>query len=242
MGFTLLGILSAAAGGGAQVEATGGTVTDLDGFRYHTFNSSGTLTVVNGGEVEYFVLGGGANGQNSVTNLLAGTGGGSGYAAFGSYLLETNETITIGAGGGSPSTFGAISANGGSGATGGSGGGGGADTGWFGGSGGSNGANGGNPGGGNINQRGLGSGVSISTTWVTPGLGGSGGSPFTDGSFAARAQAGGIYAGGGGGSSGGNAKNGVSASANTGGGGGGGGRGGSGGSGGSGVVIVRYPI
>jgi hypothetical protein len=41
-------------------DATGGTVTTPgDGYKYWTFNSSGTLTVISPGTVEYLVVAGG---------------------------------------------------------------------------------------------------------------------------------------------------------------------------------------
>ena len=61
------------------VEATGGTETTItDGgidYKVHTFTSSGTLNVTNGGEVEYLVIAGGGGGDR-----ISGNGGGGGGA------------------------------------------------------------------------------------------------------------------------------------------------------------------
>jgi hypothetical protein len=121
---------------------TGGTVTTSGGYKYHTFTTSGTLTCVTPGDVEYFVVAGGGGGENVA-------GGGAGGVVTGSMLVSSNQTVTVGAGGvgattvgaavtatkGSDSSFGAVVALGGgygqfgngdtAGADGGSGGGGG---------------------------------------------------------------------------------------------------------------------
>jgi len=54
--------------GGAGVIATGGTVTEYRGKRYHTFTGSGTFEVVYapaGVTMEYVVIGGGAGGATA---------------------------------------------------------------------------------------------------------------------------------------------------------------------------------
>ncbi len=66
------------------VVATGGTVTDYtqDGknYRVHTFTSSGTFTVTQGGSVDYLVIGGGGGGGGdySGSHWTGGGGGGAG--------------------------------------------------------------------------------------------------------------------------------------------------------------------
>jgi len=55
--------------------ATGGTVTTSDGYKIHTFTSSGDFTVTSGGNVEYLIVAGGG-GAGSGT---AGGGGAGGY-------------------------------------------------------------------------------------------------------------------------------------------------------------------
>jgi len=84
------------------IVATGGTIYDEDGFRYHIFTSSGTFAATDGGEVEVLlVAGGGAGARQSAS----GGGGGAG----GVLLLDgvnaltvassTNYTVTVGTGG-----------------------------------------------------------------------------------------------------------------------------------------------
>ena len=71
-----------------------GTVTASGAYKIHTFTSSGTFTVLSGGEVDYLVVAGGG-------------GGGSGGGGAGGMLTGTNlslppdtYTITVGDGGG----------------------------------------------------------------------------------------------------------------------------------------------
>ena len=130
------------------VSAIGGTITSSAGYTIHTFTSSGTLTVVSGGDVEYLVVaGGGAGGYahgggagaggmrtGTITNLTPGTytitqGGGGTYATTstggnGSDSTALGLTATGGGGGGKGygSSGGAVGANGNSGGSGGGGG------------------------------------------------------------------------------------------------------------------------
>jgi hypothetical protein len=62
------------------VSATGGTVTTSGLYTIHTFNSSGTFSVISGGTVEYLVIAGGGGGGGSWTtgNWTGGGGGGAG--------------------------------------------------------------------------------------------------------------------------------------------------------------------
>lgn len=115
-----------------SIQATGGSVTTisdgLDNYRVHTFTSSGTFTVVSGGEVEYLVVGGGAGGRASGK----GGAGGGGYrcsvagessgrnssAETKVNLAQGSYTVTIGAGGsantnGASTTFSSITSLGG---------------------------------------------------------------------------------------------------------------------------------
>ena len=105
----------------AVPEFTGGTITTPgDGYKYYTFNSSGTLGVVTGGDVEYAVVGGGGAGGGRQSG-----GGGAGGIVFGTVTVSVAQTVTVGAGGvhsrgdidrsGSASSLGAISAPGGGG-------------------------------------------------------------------------------------------------------------------------------
>jgi hypothetical protein len=246
--------------------ATGGAITEVGGYRIHTFTASGTFTAEGAANVEVLVVAGGGGGAGSPWG--GGGGGGGGVIHHPTYPVTAGAiTVTVGAGGaantvGGDSFFGPMKAFGGGGACsncgpGGSGGGTSHSS-----PGGSSNAttqtnNNGGTGYGNIG----GSAVYSDPYWTGTGggAGGPGGSGnstggvgrafSTSGSSIYYAGGGGqvnnngfITAGGtGGGGSGINGGNGQAGTVNTGGG-GGGSRGGSGGTGGSGIVIVRYPI
>jgi hypothetical protein len=204
----------------AAITATGGTVTNVGSYRIHTFTSSGTFEVAEGGDVEYLVVAGGGGG-----GAVHGGGGGAGGFRTGSgfSISSGSYPITVGAGGtgggtnsrspgGSNSTFSTITSIGGggggtyatspsspltTGGTGGSGGGGGSGEGGSG-SGGSGtpgqGNNGGNalaPGSGAICGGGGGAGSAGSNANI-PGNGGNGSASSISGSSV-------TYGGGGGG-------------------------------------------
>ena len=78
------------------VSASGGTETTSGSFRIHTFNSSATLTVFVGGDVEILAVGGGGGAGGNT-----GGGGGAGQLIYSaSFTLPvTASTVTIGAGG-----------------------------------------------------------------------------------------------------------------------------------------------
>ncbi|MBT3192426.1 MAG: hypothetical protein HN341_07710 [Verrucomicrobia bacterium] len=249
------------------VTATGGNSTNrADGYIIHTFTSDGTLTVTDGGGVEYLVVGGGGSGGSGF-----GGGGGAGGMLTGTATVGVNTfTIVVGNGGtavagtvgndGSDSSFGPHTATGGggggnysiAGSTGGSGGGGGGQNTTSGGTATAHGSNGGGcpgadqgaGGGGGAGEAGQdGQGATHKS-----GRGGDGLASSISGTSTYYAQGGcGFWANPGNNANrggGGNSVNGVAAesgTANTGGGGGADtGTGGSSGAGGSGIVIVRY--
>ena len=86
--------------------ATGGTITYVtigsDTYRIHTFTTSGTFTVISGGEVEYLVVAGGGSGGGD----FGAGGGGAGGMLTGtiSSLVDGSYTITVGAGGAASTT------------------------------------------------------------------------------------------------------------------------------------------
>ena len=87
---------------------TGGTVTDVDGFRYHTFTSSDSLVVSTGGSVEVLLVGGGGAGSKSWN---AGGGGGAGGVrvldgANALVLTPATYIITVGDGGSGSTSIG----------------------------------------------------------------------------------------------------------------------------------------
>jgi hypothetical protein len=114
------------------VVATGGTITNVDGYTIHTFTSSGTFQVTAGsGTVELLVVGGGAQGaaNDGTANESGGGGGAGGLVYVAAYPVSAGSySVTIGAGGsgstgsgsdarngvqGSDSVFGAFTALGG---------------------------------------------------------------------------------------------------------------------------------
>jgi hypothetical protein len=206
----------------AAMIATGGTVSNVGGYRIHTFTSSGTFTVTEGGDVEYLVVAGGGGGGSR----HAGGGGAGGFrTGTGMSLTAGSYSVTVGAGGaagiangsaptkGANSSFNGITSLGGGeggqypnqnpGGTGGSGGGGANFTGLSGDVGGAGGA--GTPGQGNNGGSGSGG-----APWAAGGGGGAGSTGFPNPSTST-GGAGGVglsssisgsavfYAGGGGG-------------------------------------------
>ena len=225
------------------VNMSGGTITTevISGvtYRVHTFNSTGTLTVNQGGQASLLMVaggGGGAGGRSSGGS--GGGGGGGGQIYYSSINFTTGGTITIGNGGvgggnseggsnGSDTTFSGLTAI--------AGGGGGAPN-----SGGSSPGNaGGNGGGGGCGPSasgpsagGLGTAGQGNDGSCCAGNGGSsnGVSGYSIGGSGNGCQNGGVASG-------------ASGTANTGNGGGGAyGSVGSGGNGGSGVVKITYQI
>lgn len=68
-------------------------------YKVHLFESSGTLTVTQGGDMEYLIVAGGGGG-----GMDMGGGGGGGGVIMGSAAINSSQTITVGAGGyGAPS-------------------------------------------------------------------------------------------------------------------------------------------
>ena len=262
--FSLYGIKSAALVQGDGVQATGGDEVYLaGGFKHHVFKSSGTLTVTQGGDVEYLVVAGGGGG-GSAYHAAGGGGGAGGLNSTTATVSAQEYVITIGGGGsggisangsggqgsdGSTSSFGSLDS-----ATGGGGGGsgnlnsgsGGVANGRNGGSGGGAGGRAGTTGGtGTSGQGNNGGNRRSDNSGGGGGAGAAGGDAGASTGGAAGAGSsvfGSTYAAGGTGVLvGGSAE--PAGAANTGNGGGpGAGTGQNGAAGGSGIVIVRYPI
>jgi hypothetical protein len=96
---------------GTSVSATGGVVTNIGAYKYHTFTSIGTatFTVSSGGPVEYVIVGGGGAGGGGDVGSGGGAGGFrtnvSGFKSGGntppeSYMLITPGTYNVVVGGG----------------------------------------------------------------------------------------------------------------------------------------------
>ena len=104
--FTSAGVSIFFLAGSASVygRATGGigaptsvTISSVD-YQYLTFNSTGTLTVTSSGFFDYLAIGGGNGSMKEAAATYAGGGGGAGQVVIGSIYLDTDQTITIGAG------------------------------------------------------------------------------------------------------------------------------------------------
>lgn len=101
---------------GFVMSATGGNISNIGVYRYHTFANTGVFNVTsvtsNGMNVEYIVVGGGGGSGRGIGVGFA-SGGGAGGANANSFVVSTatNFTVTVGAGGtaGQPSTSGASS-------------------------------------------------------------------------------------------------------------------------------------
>lgn len=232
----------------SQIIATGGTITEADGYRYHIFTSSQEFSVSNAGDVEVLLVGGGAGGNGGHSE-----GGGGGATSVTSLTLSANSyNIVVGDGGAAASNTNNV--NGGNGGT----------TSAFGISVAGGRADGIGPTGAEIGSLGLGAGGKNSNPrtggdgsyysgftvagspagWYGGGGGGAGGVGYETSPGGAGGKGGGGYGGTG------YQAPPVVAVANTGGAGGSGGIGwcgsvycgGSGTRGASGIVIVRYPI
>jgi|APGre2960657404_1045060.scaffolds.fasta_scaffold00351_16 hypothetical protein len=106
------------------VSATGGTITEINGYRIHTFTTAGNFVIINGGVIEYLIVGGGGAGGGG--RHCGGGGGGAVYIGN-MTILTGSQTIVIGGGGtgqsggpqtnnGNNSSFGTLTAIGGGGA------------------------------------------------------------------------------------------------------------------------------
>jgi hypothetical protein len=88
-------------GGSADLLPTGGTVTELGGYRIHTFTSSGAFNVKGAMNVDVLVVaGGGAGGMYYSTNANGGGGGGGVIVQAGYAVTPGPITVTVGVGGG----------------------------------------------------------------------------------------------------------------------------------------------
>ena len=81
------------------ISATGGTVTEVGGYRIHTFTSNGTFTLISGGDVDYLVVAGGGAGGVSHGGNGVGGGGAGGFLTGNISLGPGSYTITRGGGG-----------------------------------------------------------------------------------------------------------------------------------------------
>jgi hypothetical protein len=90
------------------VSATGGTITEVSGYKIHTFTSSGTFTVIAGGSVEYLVVAGGGGGGSGNGGGGMGGGGAGGLLTSSVTIGPNTYTVTVGDGGVGGSSSGTI--------------------------------------------------------------------------------------------------------------------------------------
>ena len=83
----------------SAVTATGGSTSSLNGYKYHTFTSSGTFSVSLAGNapVEYLVVGGGGGGG---AGPYQGGGGGGGGWLSGEIFVSSGDSFDVVIGGG----------------------------------------------------------------------------------------------------------------------------------------------
>lgn len=70
-----------------------------EGYKVYVFTSSTNFYVLNGGEVDYLLVGGGGAGGQGTSTTAGGGGGGGGVITGTKYIHAGNYEITIGAGG-----------------------------------------------------------------------------------------------------------------------------------------------
>ena len=96
IGYTVLGFGSGVAGYGS-IEATGGTITEVGAYRYHTFTSSGNFVVSAVGEdantLEYLVVASGGGGHRFGGGGAGGMRNGSASAVSYTHLTLPTKRI-----------------------------------------------------------------------------------------------------------------------------------------------------
>ena len=92
--------------GVAPMAASGGTEVTSGGYKYHTFTSSGTLTIGSGfvggvSSLEVLAIGGGAGGSKALAGDYPGGGSGAGQVILQSFspIVAGDYTVIVGAGG-----------------------------------------------------------------------------------------------------------------------------------------------
>jgi len=82
------------------LKLSGGTETESGGYKYYTFNSTGTLTVTNDGVVDILMIAGGGGGGGQFSYNGSAGGGAGGYRTFDNITIyDGTYTLTVGAGG-----------------------------------------------------------------------------------------------------------------------------------------------
>ncbi|MFH1879053.1 MAG: glycine-rich domain-containing protein, partial [Candidatus Omnitrophota bacterium] len=83
------------------ITATGGTITEVGGYRIHTFTTSGTFQITAGnGNVDVLVVAAGGGGGGSASIDIAGGGGAGGLIYNNAHNISVGTfPVTVGVGG-----------------------------------------------------------------------------------------------------------------------------------------------
>lgn len=76
--------------------STGGTITDVGGYRIHTFTSSGSFFGGDPGTAEVLVVAGGGSGGNSNSSNANGGGGGGGLISTTFQMNPADGAFSVG--------------------------------------------------------------------------------------------------------------------------------------------------
>ena len=79
------------------MDGSGGTVTEVDGYRIHTFTMDGTFTTNVSGEIEYLIVAGGGGGGG---RDIGGGGGAGGMKTGNTLVIAGSYLVIVGLGGG----------------------------------------------------------------------------------------------------------------------------------------------
>ncbi len=90
----------------SSITATGGTITEVDGYRIHTFTSNGTFTIDVATNVEVLVVAGGGAGGGLDRDGLCGGGGAGGMLIGSTSVIVQGYAIVVGSGGIGTDTWG----------------------------------------------------------------------------------------------------------------------------------------
>ena len=104
---------SSISGTSLNPKASGGTITYLNGYYYHTFYANDTFTPTTSILATAYVVAGGYDGSPGNGNTSSGAGGAGGKVVSGTQTISTARTITVGSNnGGTSSISGWLSASG----------------------------------------------------------------------------------------------------------------------------------
>ena len=94
----------------SYIAATGGTITEVGGYRYHTFTTSDDFEVTSlgstDGSIEYLIVAGGGGGGGSDNSIRAAGGGGAGEVKDASTTVSVGTYAVVIGGGGAGGSYG----------------------------------------------------------------------------------------------------------------------------------------